>query len=201
MIVGGALVAAGAFWFLVIRAQNKSLEQYALNYTDLDDKSTRSQRMIKRKAAIQSELAEQRQKLAEAEAQMIPFEQVRVNKWISDKLKDFIQHRYEITLLRLTNPTKGNQFLLLPKFDYSAVAYDVELQAHYHEFSRFLADFEATFPYFSIQKLQMWPLATSSAAAAGTAGEISEEGPGPAEREQLKIIIRVVLLFKPVGAT
>jgi hypothetical protein len=46
---------------------------------------------------------------------------------------------------------------VLPDFPYKAADYKVDGAAHYHEFGRFLADFENSYPYMRIQNLNLFP--------------------------------------------
>lgn len=198
----GALALAGVFWYFVITAQNASREKYQQSIRDAQDKIYKAEMLIKRGASKQAELAELRQQIADAEAQMIPVEHLKGSKWLSDTLVNFItKNKHDVRLTNLSNdPVLGKQFLPLPKFAYSAAAYDlVEMQGYYHAFGKFLADFENSFPYIRIQKLQIWPLATPSAASGPTTDVPEELVAGP-EREQLKIAMRVVVLFKPSGS-
>jgi len=148
---------------------------------------------------VSEEFSELREKVFEVESQMIPVEQLKGRKWLVDKLVNFIKDTYDVRLTNLSNdPLTGAQFLLLPKFAYSAAAYDVEMRAFYHEFGRFLADFENSFPYMRVQNLVMWPLATASAAT-GPTPDTPEELMNSSDIEQLGIRMRIVVLYKPPG--
>jgi hypothetical protein len=197
MIAAGTLVLCGVLWYFIISAQNQSASKYQDSIRDIQNKIYKAEMMIKRTATLQAELNGLRQQIAEAEAQMIPIEQLHGKKWLLDKLNQFILNKYEVTPTSLSNEPVVEKHLLLPKFTYSGASYLLELRAHYHEFGKFLADFENSFPYISIQSLKIWPIATPS-----EAGGVSEkvEDLSETEREQLKISMKVTPLFKPAGS-
>jgi hypothetical protein len=197
LMAGGTAAICAALWFFVIDAQNGSLAQTNESIREVQDKINKAEIRIKRKTLVKSELAALRLEIGEIESGMIPAEQLNGKKWVLDTLNNFIKSKHDVTLTSLSSePLVGKQFLLLPRFAYSAAVYDVEVRAFYHAFGKFLADFENSFPYISIQKLQMSPLATPSAAT-GPASDLPEEFMTGVEREQLRIAMKVVVLFKP----
>ena len=201
IIAASALAICATLWFLVIRSQNENLRKRLESVEDVKTKIEKAQRLVRRRALIEEELAQLRQEFAQAEAEMIPVEQLTGNKWLADKLRNFIKDRYDLSLLNLSNDALiGKQFLLLPKLDYSGAAYNVELSGFFHEFGKFLADFENRFPYLRIQELRMWPLATPLAAT-GPAADVPEELLDSEAREQLRISMKVIILFKPAGTS
>ena len=200
-VAAGTLAVCAALWYFVISSQNESLRKNKETIEELQNKTEKAQRLVKRRASIEEELAGLTNEIARAEAEMIPVEQLNGKKWLLDKLNNFTKDRYDVTLMNLSNdPLIGKQFLLLPKLDYSAAAYNVEVRAFFHEFGKFLADFENSFPYMWIQNLQIWPLATPSAAT-GPAADVPEEILNSEAREQLRIYLKIAVLFKPAGTS
>lgn len=196
LIALGTAALCGAIWFLVVGGQNSQILKLEDSIYTAQDKLNKAQIRTRRAAIIEEELRKLQQQIGEAEARMIPVEQLNGKKWIFDLLSNFIKNRHNVIPTGLSNdPIIGKQFLPLPKFPYSAAAYDVELRAYYHDFGKFLADFENSFPYISIHQIQIWPIATPSAAS-GPVADTPEELLSGTEREQLKIIMRVVVLFR-----
>ena len=189
-----------ALWYFVMTAQNSAMHKYEVSIRDVKDRINRADIRIKRAASVQAEVADLRGQIAEAEAKMIPVEELNGKRWLFDTLVNFISGKYDVTPINLSNNGKiGKELLPLPKFAYAAAAYDVELRAFYHSFGKFLADFENAFPYISIQKLQLSPIATPSAAT-GPVADVPDELATGVEREQLRISMKVVVLFKPTGS-
>ncbi|MBI4659199.1 MAG: hypothetical protein HY735_10180 [Verrucomicrobia bacterium] len=199
-VAAATLALCGVLWYLVVRPKNAELQKTDEAVADAQNKIEKAQRLVKRRSAIDADLAQLHEQIAQVEAEMLPVEQLTGKKWIYDKLLNFIKDRYDVTLMNLSNDALiGKQFLLLPKFDpYSTAAYTVELRAFFHEFGKFIADFENRFPYLRIQNLKVWPLATPMAAA-GPSADVPEELLNSDAKEQLRISMSVVVLYKPAG--
>lgn len=194
----GTAVVAGLIWFFVISAFRDRLAKTEETILEVEDRIHKAELRIRRARIVEQEFAELRERISAAEAQMIPVEQLNGKKWLLDTVSRFIQtNKHDVVPTRLSNdPLIGKQFILLPKFAYSGAAYDLEVRAYFHEFGRFLADFENSFPYLRIHELQMSPIATPSAAAGPTA-DVPDEMLNSIEREQLRISMKVVVLFRP----
>jgi len=82
----------------------------------------------------------------------------------------------------------------LPKFPYQAATFGVKLSARYHDFGRFLADFENEFPYLRVKNLEVAPEAAKF-------GVREEAGLDQRLRSQESLLInmRVVTLIKPAA--
>jgi Tfp pilus assembly protein PilO len=202
LICVGAFLLCALLWYFLISSQNESIDKYRASILDLQSKVHRAEMLSKRAALVASELAKVQSEITEAEAEMIPIEQLSGNKWLLDTLTAFINdRRHAIRIVHITkDAVAGKQFLLLPKFAYSGAAYDVELRGYYHDFGKFLADFENHFPYMNVQQLQMWPVATPKGATVASAETAKDLAIGP-EREQLRISLRFVVLFKPSASS
>jgi hypothetical protein len=198
ILIGGVGVAAG-IWYFIMGPQKAAISDYRDRIEHTQEKLLRAERLTRRDLQIRADLEELRAKISAAEGQMIPAEQVEVSgkKWLLDQLNAFTQNRYDLTLRNLSDPTVGKQFLHLPGMVYSAAAYRVDLHGHYHEFGRFLADFENSFPYLSIQNLQVSPIATPMGAQTGFVDRLEGGFQNADDREKLIVSMRIVLLFRP----
>ncbi len=200
LIAIGTLALCAALWYFLISAQNQRFEKYEENIRDIQDTSNKAARWIipTKAASVQADLKDRRQQIADAEAQMIPMEQLKGKKWLLDKVNQFIGNKYDVVPTDLSAEPVIEKLLLLPKFPYSGAAYDLHVRARYHEFGKFLADFENSFPYISVQHVKMWPMATPSEAG----GQVSDKAEDLPEKdwEQLKIAVQLVVLFKPAGS-
>jgi hypothetical protein len=192
ILIGGAGLAAG-IWYFILGSQSAALADYRDRIERAQDRLVKAERLTRRDLQIQTSLKELREKIAGAEGQMVPSDEVAGKKWFLDQLNAFIQNRYDVALRNLSDPMVGKQYLLLPGMTYSAAAYNVELHGYYHEFGRFLADFENSFPYLSIQNLQINPMGAQAISV-----DRPEFGAGDSdEREKLIVRMTVVLLFRP----
>ena len=90
--------------------------------------------------------------------------------------------RHDVKIIEVTRPVKGDVGLLA-QFPYQAAIFTVRGTGYYHDFGKFLADFENSFPYFRVQNLSLAP--GSDAPAAGTGVE------------NLSFRMEIVALIKP----
>ena len=111
---------------------------------------------------------------------------VNVYTWAQELLvKARVGH--EVSIIDVTRPSKG-EVGLLAQFPYEAANFQVRGAAYYHDFGKFLADFENQFPYFRVQSLLL-----------GVSGE-SALGAEPSARvgeEKLQFKIDIVTLIRP----
>ena len=169
MILGGALAGAVLIYYFLITEQNAKLEKVQELIRDVAYKTSQAEMRIKRAPDTKSGLEEIGRKLAAAESQMLPSSQIDGNLWLFNTLTDFIRTnqsgaRYDVTTTGLDpKPQVDKKFLSLPRFAYGAAAYTWRAEAFFHEFGRFLADFENSFPFIAVQDLQIYPLATPGA--------------------------------------
>jgi hypothetical protein len=92
----------------------------------------------------------------------------------------------EVEVSEVTRPQKG-EVGVLPQFPYDAAIFTVGGNGHYHDFGKFLADFENKNPYFYVQNLSL-----RTAAEAGP--EIAAARIG---KEKLLFKMDIVALIKP----
>lgn len=195
----GAVLISILLWYFLIGAQHASITKLGESSREIEDKVSKAEIRLKRARMIQADLEDLRGKLGAEESQLIPSEQVSGMKWLFDTIKSFIdQGSYDVSLTRIADPDINKRYLILPKMDYSAVSYTVELRGYFHELGKFIANFENQFPYMSIHRVQISPLATPSSGGAA-ASEVADDISSAAEREKLTAILRVTLVFKPAG--
>ena len=197
LILGGTLGIFLLVYYFIIGSQSEKLMKLQGDILISRNEVYTAESRIRLARRMSPELTTLSNEVVVAEARMMPVEQLKGNKWLYDKLMKFKKDKYDVELINISNqPLTGDLFLLLPNFSYSAAAYNVEMRAFFHEFGRFLADFENSFPFMRIDNLTLWPVATPS----GATGPTSDAPEGFAESddlEQLGISLRVVVLYKP----
>jgi hypothetical protein len=178
LIVLGTVVSLGLLWYLLIRAQEQSIKAIAQKTVEQKDKVGRAQHLISSKAEIEKNLVVAAQKLKVVEAGMASGDMyswviLTINKFKADRNVDIPQFSREI-------PTDVG---LLPRFPYKAALFHLRGAAYFHDFGKFLADFENAFPYIRVQNVELEP-AGSSATSTG-------------EPEKLGFRIEIVTLVNP----
>ncbi len=104
------------------------------------------------------------------------------------KLFEEARARHEVKIIETTRPVKGDVGLLA-QFPYQAAIFTVRGTGHYHDFGKFLADFENSFPYFRVQNLSL---------VAGSDSVVGPETPTAATGvENLSFRMEIVALIKP----
>src|SRR3989442_1940594 len=96
--------------------------------------------------------------------------------------------RHDVKIIEVTRPVKG-EIGLLPQFPYQATVFTARGAGHYHDFGKFLADFENSFPYFRVQNISLSPGLDS---VAGTDASTAATG-----EENLSFRMEIVALIKP----
>ncbi len=100
--------------------------------------------------------------------------------WMIQTLnKSKLSHAVDLPQISRETPCEAGTF---SQFPYKAAAFIVGGTAFYHDFGRFLADFENQFPYLRVQNLELEPAAVR--------GEDSEK---------LHFKMEFVTLVKPVS--
>ena len=94
----------------------------------------------------------------------------------------------EVNIIDVTRPAKG-EVGVLAQFPYDAAVFSVRGAAYYHQFGKFLADFENRFPYFRVQNLSLGPGAESATGSDGSAARASDE--------KLTFRMEIIALIKP----
>lgn len=183
-----------ALYLLVVTAQRTALAACA-EQTDLaKDKLAKAERWLRMAPGIQSRLEACRQELASRQEQMAPLDKF---KWFYNTLEGFLT-RHQVKLIDITREPQVGEVGVLPKFPYQAAVFGVKLRARYHDFGKFLADFENEFPYMRVQNIEIEPEILSQASSFT---ETSEQERRASVSEALAINMRVVTLVKPGGAS
>ena len=102
--------------------------------------------------------------------------------WLIQTLNTFrANYRVDIPQFGRELPAEVGIF---PKFPYRAALFSVRGTAHYHDFGKFLADFENAFPFIRIQNIDLVPAASESSREAG---------------EKLNFKMELLTLVRPVA--
>ncbi len=159
------LVLAG-LWFGIIRSQ-----QHSLRLLD-QKKATAQQKLSQIKKAI--EMADQtEQELCDAKKQLDKFEEDMaagdLYSWTITRIRTF-KLGYKVDIPQFSQIDGPKDVSLLPSFPYKQVTVTVGGTATFHEFGKFVADFENQFPHMRLLNLSLEP---ASSLTAGEAEKLS----------------------------
>lgn len=183
LVIVGFLAIAGGIWYLVIKTSISKLQQSGSKLAAAKDKLERSRNWVNQAEQMEVAAEEATRRLREFEEGMAPG--TDLFSW-SYVLLDKARAGQAVEIIEVTRP-QTNQVGVLPDFPYTAATFTVRGIAHYHDFGKFLADFENKFPYFRAQNLSL--------------GTASEGGPETATasigKERLYFKMDIVALIKP----
>jgi hypothetical protein len=162
LIAVGTVVSIIAIYYLLIQSQQKAIDRIAKQTVEEQSKVDNAQRLISSTAEIQKNLEASAQELKTIEDTMASGDMyswviTTINKFRADRKVDIPQFSREV-------PTDVG---LLAKFPYRAALFNVRGTAYFHDFGKFLADFENAFPFVRVQNLDIEPAASSSATSTG----------------------------------
>lgn len=197
LMVGVAtLIVVALWWNFVIGAQSDKLADYNRKVAALRDKVDKAERLSRLETVIGQNLQTSRRLLDSKQESMAPSAGQRY--WLL-KLIDQFKKDYSMELLAISQPVE-EEIGVLPKFPFRAAIFGVKASAQYHEFGRFVADFENAFPYLAIRNIRLEPEGDAGAirptSPSGTPAATSPAGPESAS-ERLNIEFRIVTLIKP----
>jgi len=166
-------------YYGVVSSQRRSLQVLAERKVDQEGKLNGAERLAGNMSQFQKNLEASAGALKAIEATMASGD---MYSWIILTVNSF-KENYKIDIPQFSREVRG-EVGMLPKFPYRAALFHLRGTAHYHDFGRFLADFENSFPYMRIQNIELDPSGGSNA------NKISEP-------EKLAFKMEIVALVNP----
>jgi len=158
LIAIGTIVVIVGTWYGMIGAQERKLEETRKNVKEQQTRVDNGNRLIAITADVERRVGASGKKLEDIEADMATGD---MYSWIILKVNKF-KAGYKVEIPQFSREITG-EVGVLPKFPYKAATFNVRGTAYFHDFGRFLADFENTFPYLRVQNLELDPASSSSA--------------------------------------
>lgn len=177
LVVVIILAGIAGIWYGLINFQQQYLQ-------DLGDKKNAAQEKLKKVTVAiknadqtEAELSTAGKKLADLEDDMGSGD---LFSWVVNKqLRPFITP-YKVEIPQFSQ-LEVKDMNLLPKFPYKQATLRVGGKARFHDFGKFLADFENNFPYFRVVNLEMEPTPLG----------------GEGDKEKLTFSMDIIALVKP----
>lgn len=178
--LGTCAIMAGLYLGL-ISTQKRSLEAMAKRRQEQETKLNNGQRLVSSGPQIHKNLEAATSRLKAIEATMPSGD---MYSWVILTVNTFKEnYKVEIPQFSREVPAEVGMFAGFP---YRAAIFNLRGTAHFHDFGRFVADFENTFPYMRIQNIELDP---SSAAGANL----------QSDEEKLAFKMEIVTLVNPVA--
>jgi hypothetical protein len=154
----GTTVIIAAIWQGLVATQKNSLERMVQQISDKRNKVENAQRLVNSTAQIQRNFEVTNEKLKAIENDMASGD---MYSWIILMVNRFREgYKVEIPQFSREVPCEVGMF---SKFPYKAALFTLRGNAYFHDFGKFLADFENRFPYIRVQNLTLEPAVSSSA--------------------------------------
>jgi Tfp pilus assembly protein PilO len=167
----------GGLGFGLIKIQYDSLSALDRDKAAAQEKLRQTQNTIKNAKLVEAELAEVTKDLSEVEDGMAP--EGDIYSWAVNTIRGF-KLAYKVDIPQINQPVRGD-VTLLPKFPYKQAALSVSGTAYFHDFGKFLVDFENQFPHMRVLNLELAPASSLA----------------PGEQEKLMFKMDIVTLVKP----
>lgn len=178
MIAVGTVIVIVAMWMLLVQNLNGTLVERQKKITVAQENLDHATSLIRRSGQIQEELDQKLGKLREIEDSMASGD---LYSWVILTLNKF-KAPYRVSIPSYS-PAQVGPVGVLPDFPYSAATFSISGTALYHDFGRFVADFENSYPYMQVQNLELRPTT----------------GSGSDEPEKLEFRMEIVALVKSAG--
>jgi len=172
------VVALGALGFGLIQWQRGSLRSVADKREVAEKKLARVKDGINHADRIEAEFNAENKELAEQEEAMASGGDLY--SWMVNLLRRFKLSYPGIDIPQISQPTALTDVNLLPRFPYKQVTLKVSGTAYYHDFGRFIADFENEFPHIRVVNLLLEPATIM----------------GSTEKEKLAFTMDIITLVK-----
>lgn len=165
-------------WFGLIRVQNDTLNQRRKKIEETRNTFDKGSRLVKQADRFKTEYETASARLRTIEASMVSGD---AYSWIIKTISRF-QSPYKLEIPNYSPPAMG-ELKSMPKFPYQAATFALRGNGYFHEFGKFLADFENNFPCITVQNLDVEPLGILAA--------------HPEEQEKISFKMEIVALVKP----
>ncbi len=187
----GTVFVLLAMWYGMIGSQKKRL-------VTLSQRSIEERSRVDNAHRLVGSVKQIEERLATAAAQVEGIEETMATgdkySWIILIVNKF-RSAYNVDIPQFSREVTG-EVGLLPNFPYKAATFTIRGSAYFHDFGRFLADFENQFPYLRVQNLEIEPAATTTGSASGPgAGTVPSGG----DTEKLSFRMEIVALINPTG--
>jgi hypothetical protein len=186
LVVLGTVTTLVALWYGLISFQKAAMNNIAKASGEQETKVGNAQRLVSSGNQIQTNLEVVNKRLKAIENDMASGDKY---SWIIQTINDFLvrnnyrdTHKVEIPQFSREVAADVGMFV---NFPYQAVVFTIRGTAYFHDFGKFVADFENNFPFLRVQNIDLDPSAASAVTNVG-------------DPEKLSFKMEIVALVNPV---
>ena len=158
LIFLGTIAITVGLYYGVIGSQRKALVASARLLTEKRNQLSNAERLIGNLPQVQSTLEDTLGRLRAIEATMASGD---LYSWGILTVNSF-KENYDIDIPQFSREIPA-EVGMYPQFPYKAAIFNLRGNAFYHDFGRFVADFENAFPFMRIQNIELEPSNSSNA--------------------------------------
>jgi hypothetical protein len=154
----GALAVIAGLWCLVVRAQHTALKGKIADCAKMKEKLGNERRTVGEADIIGERLTNTLERLALREAGFAP--EHEPYSWMREVMNRFylppngaLPYK-TVTKIDFKQPEITDKGVITG-FPYKWAVFHITGEGHYHDFGKFIADFENAFPYFSIRNIEI----------------------------------------------
>jgi Tfp pilus assembly protein PilO len=176
-IGAGTVALMGILWYFGVTAKQEELSKTEKNTAQIRDTLRKEEGTMRLGEEIAEKLEARTQLLEKRESLLAPDRDAYA--WIISTINPFIQTRKGVNIYHYSQP-EVTELGIIPDFPYKWATFHLEGTGYYHEFGKFFADLENSYPCFRVQNLDI---------NASTANGI--------EAEKLNVVFDLVVPVKP----
>jgi hypothetical protein len=176
-IAVGTVVLMAILWYVGVTAKQAELSHTEKNTAQMRDTLKAAEGKIRLGEEVAGRLEARTQLLDKHEMYLAPDRDAYA--WIISTINPFIQSRKGVNIYHYSQPEVADVGII-PEFPYKWATFHLQGTGYFHDFGKFFADLENTYPCFRVQNLEI--------SASTTAG---------AEAEKLNVTFDLVVPVKP----
>jgi hypothetical protein len=186
LVVMLTLAVSWGLWQFVINTRSARLKTQQVELVEQEGQLLQARDWIERAQTVEQEMTEALSALSRAEDGLAG--RTDPYAWSYLLLDQIRQMGPDLRNLDVAGKPDIGPVRLLPGFPYQATTFTVVGLGHYHDFGRFVADFENEFPYFRVENIEL--TARSS---------MSDSEETLDQREMLNLKFDIVALLEPAS--
>jgi Tfp pilus assembly protein PilO len=192
LIALATVIVITGTYYGIISAQKRALANIAEASRDQGNKVGNAQRLVKATAQVREQLE---MDIAQLEAVEKTMASGDMYSWIFNTLNEFRANR-SVDIPQFSREV-STEVGLLPQFPYKAVLFNVRGTAFYHDLGKFIANFEAAFPFMRVQNLELEPAASTAATSLTTTPPATGNDFEKHAAEKLAFKMEIIALVNP----
>src|ERR1051326_4524135 len=151
LVIVITIALCAGLWYGVITTRQQQLDDSKARIRTAKDKLEKARIRVKQSGKVEAQVETAMNQLKEIESSMASGADLFTWAYL---LLQKAGSGQDVKIIEVTRPVKG-EVGVLPQFPYQAAIFTVRGAGHYHDFGKFLADFENNHPYFRVQNLSL----------------------------------------------